>query len=291
VTYGETRVKIVIFGLGKSGTTALFYKVRSSLPPATISLFEPSSYGPADRLREQLRALGCGRIARHVLAKVLPCGSRPVRVRDFDRFDRQVLIVRDPRDRLISALLYRSYDATFATRDKAALEYLALLRRKEADPRSLPVLSLVEAFEALRDESWTPTSWLDRYRNRAVTLPLRFHGERQYLPVFRYENLVDERFGELEEILGFSLGGSASVPDLHRRVLRTKRYGGWRDWFTAEDVEALRPVVGPFLELYYPDAAWDLNPSPRIESKHASLYARRLIDEQRALRWLQPLPA
>ena len=74
-------MKIVIYGLAKSGTSALFYKLRNSLPPGTISLFEPTSYGPADRILYRLRA---GRWApSHVIAMVLPWDRRPIRIHDF----------------------------------------------------------------------------------------------------------------------------------------------------------------------------------------------------------------
>ena len=283
-------MKIVIFGLSKSGTSALFYKVRNSLP-ACISLFEPVSYGATDRLREHLKALKRGYLPRHVVAKVLPEGRRPVRLRDFDAFERQVLIVRDPRDRLVSALLYRSYHADFAPDDAAALEYIALVRRKEADPGAVPLLRLVEAFERLEKTADALDAWIKRYRTRAVTRPLHFHAERPLLPVFQYEDLVDQRFGRLEEIVGFPLSGAAAVPDNLKRVVRTKGAGAWRNWLTPEDIGVLRPLLAPYMEAYYPGGDWDLSEAPAIRPEHASLYVTRLIDERRALTGLPPVPA
>lgn len=284
-------MKIVIYGLGKSGTSALFYKIRNSLPRGTISLFEPDRYGPREALRARLGALRRGRIAPDIVAKVLPSGRRPVRLKDFEGFDRQVLIVRDPRDRLVSALLYRSYHAAFASDDSAALEFLRWLRRKEARPGEISILSLVSVFETLETAADGESGWLENYPERAVASWLGFHDERPHLPVFYYEDLVDKRFETLERSLGFSLAGSSTVPETLRRVVRTKGYGAWRDWFTPEDVEALGPVVQPFLLRYYPGADWDLNALPRIDPEHASVYSRQLMDERRAMSGLPPLPA
>jgi hypothetical protein len=283
------RVKIVIYGLSRSGTSALFYKVRNSLPPGTISLFEPASYGLRDQLKERLRALLRGRLMPDVLAKVLPCDPTPVRIGDFDDFDRQVLIVRDPRDRLVSDLLYRSYHASFGCADEDAMHLLKLLRRKEAEPLSVPLLRLIEAVEARQSGAASLPRWISAYREQTVTLPLAFHDRRPGLSIFRYEQMVDGQFGTLEGLLGLALGGSATVPPSLQRVVRTKGYGNWRHWFTPCDLEVLRPVIQPFLDRYYPAADWDLAPSPQLDPAFGSDYVKRLIDEQRTSSGLPPL--
>jgi hypothetical protein len=284
-------VKIVIFGLGKSGTSALFYKIVNSLPRGTISLFEPSGYGRREALHKRLQALRRGLLLPDTVAKVLPWGRTEVDLRDFDSFDRQILIVRDPRDLLVSALLYESFHASFAEDDMAAARFLDLLRRKEADPGSVPLLHLVSVFETLHGPAEGFPKWLDDEQTGAVETLLQFHEKRPHLFVFHYEDLVEERFAALERTLGFPLAGSAAVPDLLWRVVRTKVHGAWRHWFTPGDVETLRPVLAPFLDRYYPGADWDLSPRPNISSEHASVYVRRLLDERRAMSGLGPLPA
>ncbi|HEX9946712.1 MAG TPA: hypothetical protein VGA98_04150, partial [Allosphingosinicella sp.] len=118
----------------------------------------------------------------------------------------------------------------------------------------------------------------------------RFHDERRHLAVFRYEQLVDSQFGSLEAALDMRLDGLAAVPATLERVVRTKRYGAWREWFTPNDVDALRPAVSPYLNRYYPDSNWDLSPSPRLDPEHGSHYVERIINERRALLDLPPLP-
>ena len=283
-------MKIVIYGLSKSGTSALFYKVRNSLPPGTISLFEPARYGPRERLRERMSALRRGHIAPSVLAKVLPWDSKPVRVRDFDGFDRKVVLVRDPRDRLVSDLLYRSYNASFVRGDSAAGEFLALLRRKEDDPASISVLDLFRTFDALERAAGSPSCWLERYRDHGVARPLQFHAERPQLPIFRYEQLVDGCFETLEAILRLPLAGSATLPPILGRVVRTKGYGAWRNWFTPADVAELRPMLQPYLDRYYPAADWDLSQAPALDPSFGSRYVERVINERRASWGVPPLP-
>lgn len=284
-------MKIVIYGLGKSGTSALFYKVRNSLPRGTIELFEPSSFSRRQRIRTRFGALRRGHFAPHVLAKVLPCDVRPVQIGDFEDFDRKILLVRDPRDRIVSDLLYRGFNAAFVRSAARCEEFLALLRMKEAEPHAVPLLRLLERFDALETSAGTPSSWRERYHLRGVECPLRFHDERPRLPVFRYEQLVNGDFSTVEAILGLPLRGDAAVPPTLQRVSRTKSKGSWRDWFTTEDANALRPVLEPFLDRYYPKADWSLATEPRIDPQHGSSYAARVMNERRALWNLSPVAA
>ncbi len=87
-------MKLVIAGLGKSSTTALFYKLLEIFENPPLTLFEPGEY-----LAEPGN--------RHVLAKVLIDPPGKVNFTSFAGFDRKIHIVRDPRDNLISRLLYR----------------------------------------------------------------------------------------------------------------------------------------------------------------------------------------
>jgi hypothetical protein len=284
-------VKIVIYGLAKSGTSALFYKIRNSLPAGTIAQFEPSRYTLRDRLMGHARALRRRNVSPDVLAKVLPWENPPARIEDFERFDRQILIVRDPRDRLVSALLYLTYNAQFVRSEAEALEWLRLLRLKEAEPASVPVVRLLEAFDALELAAGGRSDWVELYQERGVARPLRFHAERPHLHLFRYEQLIEDRVEDLETFLGLRLTGTALLPPPLRRVERTKGSGSWRSWFTPEDVQAFEPVFRPYLDLYYPGSDWNLGPPRRLDPELGSLYVERIVNEKRALAGLAPLPS
>jgi hypothetical protein len=63
-------MRIVVYGLAKTGTSALFYKIRNSLPGAN-ALFEPATYGLVRRLRVGLKTALTGRRHPDTLAKVI----------------------------------------------------------------------------------------------------------------------------------------------------------------------------------------------------------------------------
>jgi hypothetical protein len=77
-------MKIVIFGLAKTGTTGLFYQLRRSLRGSVTELFEPMAYTP-----------GIDSNTTHTLAKVL-IGLKGLDYASFDEFDKKILILRDP---------------------------------------------------------------------------------------------------------------------------------------------------------------------------------------------------
>ncbi len=282
-------MKIVIYGLAKSGTTALFYKLKNSLPPDTLCLFEPRAFDPRAAKPKGLKALlGRGR-EPDVLAKVLPFRPQaPADVDSFAHFDRQILLVRDPRDRLVSRLLYGVYLSNFCRQDDKVRAFLAPLEQKERDARSVSVISLLRTFAALNGESFSFDEWAASHALHSVRRPLEFHDRREDIFLFEYEAMVDGRFGALEEYVGAPLRGAATVaPELHR-VTRTRGYGNWRDWFTPEDIEYLRPVMQPFLDRYYGGAGWELNPSPAVAAEHGSRYVERIVNDRRAVLKLPP---
>lgn len=277
-------MKIVIFGLAKSGTTALFYKIKNSLPADAVCLFEPRSFDAGAVKAGRFRWLSRAKREPNVLAKVLP--FRPhhsVDVESFSHFEKQILIVRDPRDRFISRLLYGIYDSDIVRDELKVKALVATLEQKETNPRSLALKALLQLFTGHNGQGFSFDEWTSSHVCHSIRRPLEFHRARPHLFVFKYEDLIDGHFAELEEYLGRPLQGEARVAPELNRVTRTKSYGGWRDWFTEEDVNFLRPIMQPFLDCYYPDADWNLKPVPSISSEHGSRYVLRITNERRAL--------
>lgn len=278
-------MRTVIFGLAKSGTTALFYKLKSSYSRDTICLFEPQAFDARAIRKNRRRAFLFRKSDPDILAKVLPFRpGKPVHIGSFSNFEKQILIVRDARDRLISRLLYGVYSSNFWDSDNKLGSFIDLLKQKESDPKSVSVKAIVRTFAELNGESFSFDSWPASYRHHSVETPLAFHDDRKSMLVFKYEEMIDKHFEGLEEYLGRPLKGEASVAATEARVVRTMRYGNWRDWFTAEDVEYFRPILQPFLDRYYGAVDWDLNKNPKIHVEHGSNYVTKIVNERRASR-------
>jgi len=71
----------------------------------------------------------------------------------------------------------------------------------------------------------------------------------------------------------FHLAGS------EKRVIRSKAYGNWKDWFTISDVEFYRPIYNEYMEMFGYQDNWDLNANPLIDPRLSSQYVMKLIEE------------
>jgi glycosyltransferase involved in cell wall biosynthesis len=255
-------VKILIAGLPKSGTTALFYRIKNSLHPSARSLFEPEHY---EALPDDAK--------RTVLAKVLLEREGTLK-NGFSAFDLKVLMVRDPRDLIVSDLLYSATSASFRGNPEKLEAFIRLLRRKEAYPRQVSVLDILELRARLSGQISPRRT---RIYSRKFAAALEFGERSGSYQRFRYEDMVDGRFAELERLLGVKLDHRPPEEAQLRRVARTRSYGDWKNWFLQEDVDYFRPILSEYMSRYgYPDD-WEPSRDPLIRPEHGSKFVEKLV--------------
>jgi hypothetical protein len=266
---------MVVFGQYRTGTTALFYRIKNSLSGEVRTLFEVVDYAeePDDARRD-------------VLAKVIlrtpetPDPRGATRYERFMGFDKQLYLVRDPRDWLVSGLLFAIQQEPRVYNDAAALgRIVALLSQKERDPRSISLLKILDAIllSPSRNSLDSVTAWMRRQHEWLAAFEDGLRGHYR----ITYEDLVDGKLRGLEAYLGFALTGSDDVTAEHDHVPRTKRYGNWRDWFLEEDVAHFRRVFEAYLHRHgYPEE-WRLNTAPVIRPEHCTQYVARVVEKRR----------
>lgn len=250
------RLKIVIAGTGKSGTTALYYALKQSLPQDYVYKFEPVRYMP--------KRAGEGVLAKVIIRNV----QRP---EDFDHFDKRIYLIRDPRDIIVSDLLYGIFNLKDPVDHEMLDHFLSGVEQKRCNPSSISLLELQARLFLLFRTS------RDNRHNHFLSTDAFWSRNPNYF-VYKYEDLIVGRFDELERYLGFKITFSGEVDARHRRVERTKEAGGWRDWFTPVDVEYYRPLVQDFLVKYDYELDWTLNPNPRIAAEHSTLYVQKMLE-------------
>lgn len=221
---------IFILGVGKSGTTGLFYAIRSALNRqpglAVEGLFEPT------RPKEVSEYLGAGRDGVGLVKMLLPKMLRREVNLPIERFDKRIFIYRDPRDNVVSRLLFMLPQLIPAFDEQALGAILRVLRRKESDPSSLSVTEIIKVIASIarRDDL------LEDIRTRAI-LPAHIM-QRQSHGYFLmpYDDLVEGRLARLSDYLGVPMTSEFETTQKHAYVVRRKTSGDWRNWFLEEDV-------------------------------------------------------
>ena len=259
-------MRVAIVGIGKSGTTALLFAVRSAMPAGTPLLFEPRKYVPLQ--------------GPDVAAKVLINPNFPIGPAFYRQFDRIVLLARDPRDLLISQALYRVFGSRTLLADDAKLaQYLALLRAKEANPRAVSLTRIGALFQSFTGPATLHT---DEGVTRLLNDAMAFHDVFPDCLLFKYETMVEGRFEAVARYLSLAAGAmKPDVPATLQRVVRSRRAGNWRAWFCPEDVDHYRPILERYMTRYGYADDWTLDPQPTIEPGECSEYVMRLVHERR----------
>lgn len=268
------RDRIVVFGLYKTGTTALFQNIRNSLSRGPRLLHEATRFVPEPSDRET-----------GVLAKVI-IGDENVDYGSFMQFEKKVLIIRDPRDWIISGCLFLPQEIERIYLDSAVVEdIVAALRRKEAGPGQVPFSSIVEkvlSYSPVHD-SGTLLTWA----GRALDTLIEFEAGLGAACRISYEDFVDRRVAGLGRYLGIPISDDVSMDERFDHVARSRTYGNWRSWFTADDVELFASVFNPFLERYGYDTDWRLAEQPTLDPALGSGYVARIVRRKRALCGIQ----
>lgn len=263
--------RILIVGTGRCGSTALYFLIKKSLHRKALhSGFEPTN---DDEMAEFVAHKG-GLICK-ILPPSWPVPMNPELTRSFQK---KIVLVRDPRDILVSLILYSAWrprdDLTSAEKDA----WLALLEEKERTPTQVSIKSLLENLVG-----WLPGfdgsvgKFLETFESSLGDL------ERvsEWMPeayLHRYEDMVAGEVMDLESYLGWSLPREIRVDRGFQRVNRTSGAGSWRKWFTAEDENLLRPYMKSYAVRFGYDTPWTLETVDRIPSEHASGYVRRLLE-------------
>lgn len=252
--------KILITGYPKTGTTVVYHSIRTKLPEGSICQFEPEFRDLPFPEDDKVPAL---------VKSFVPYSIR------YDSFNKKVLIVRDPRDTFISNLLYKPYNfitgkAKGNEADTLAVidTLLRLLTKKENDPRSVRVQEIHDLF-------------IDQQFRLFDGKVIDYYQERKKIFILRYEDFIDGNTRKLEKYLGLKIAKDPEIQE--KRVIRSKAYGNWKNWFTPEDVEYYQPKFKEFMDVFSYSDDWALNSNPEIDPEVSSKYVARLVEEAKSL--------
>ena len=275
-------MKIFILGTGKSGTTALLYKVAGGLhncqafsggrPGKYVGNYENAAY---KHTYDERKGKSFDLYTDHLYQ---------------EHYDRKIWMARDPRDAAVSRMLYR-WHRGYLGHMKQFKVHLDLVIKKEQDPQ---LVSFHEICRYTGYDGWPRSVEAvieeERMRNQNMADFIKELGDDWFL--FRFEEMVDKKFDALNDYLGFSVAEDTEVPVStgKAKVVRKKASGDWRHWFTEEDVKLFKPAYLPYMEaIGYDCEDWALDPDQVIEPQFASIYMKGLLKRKPmdSFRWLK----
>jgi hypothetical protein len=278
-------MKILILGTGKTGTTAMVYKVAGGLPNCHafsggypgkhIGDYENAVY---KHTYEERKGKSFDVFKEH-LSK--------------EHYDRKIWMARDPRDAAVSRMLYRWHKG-YSGNKKQYEAHLDLVLQKEKDPRSIP---FIEICRYTGHEDWPRTAEAvveeEQHRYNQMLKFVNILDKDWFF--FTFEDMVNNKVSALNDYLGFEIQTDAEVPSSSgkAKVIRKKGTGDWRHWFTDEDIELFKPAFTPYMEFNgYDCNDWTLDPNPVIEPQFSSVYMQSLprkATKNKVLRFFDPI--
>ncbi len=265
---------ILIVGPGKTGTTGLYASIKRGLQQfgvQAVSVFEPPNSAPIDNLFTLAPGMP-------VLVKTTMDSAKQT-VPDPQVYDRRVMTVRDPRDVVISSLLFRPLTVASLRRtdDRVIEEFVRGLEAKQADPSAVSVRDLFDLAERLQIGSSPFASQVKNLRAQ------RDFMAKYPVHLMHYERFVVGDLGDLSSYLGFEVENvSASESSMFGHISRSQASGEFKQWFRADDLEYFNEMFAEHLAAFdYPLDA-ELAASPTIAPETGSEYVRSRYAQRRA---------
>jgi hypothetical protein len=262
----------LVVGMYKTGTTIVGSVIENSLPGAMLYL-EPKRVTFFEKLAPSPGPIVVKIIYEHWMQRPFLLNGI-VRGETPFRPDKSVAILRDPRDGMISALMYAAYQFVLdgATREQVE-QWAEVIRDKEANSEQRSVIGLIESMNGIFKLSYSPDWYFENFASYSSWLS----ENKDLLHVLRYEDFVAGDTEALAAYLGVRLKKTRELVPGLQRVSRTRGSGDWRRLMRPEDVARWKPRYGEALAASgYAD--WELRPESRGPAE-GSAYILRIAEE------------
>jgi hypothetical protein len=257
-------LKVCILAMPKSGSTALFQAIRTRMSGEVLEGFEPKTL---DEVRGYKRE-------QQVLTKVLPIGRDDAGnwEEGFRYFDHRIVLVRDPRDLILSRIFFRPQvaEGKLWNNDDKLDGLIRRLKLKIEVPEAHNMFG-----DVLDDLSANHHAKIAFYYQK-LQAQIRDGGR-----LITYDDVVSGNLDSLWQDLRLPREPLKS-DNRWNHVPRTKASDNWRRWFTEADVAALRPIVDPVLQMFDGlDPNWDLAKSPQLTPAESIDYIVKTVNMTR----------
>jgi hypothetical protein len=192
------------------------------------------------------------------------------------QFNKIIVIIRDPRDELISRMFYIIYGYVkqgLVTRAQL-LPWQDIVIEKEKNPGAVSVLDMMAVLNQLLGIHMN----LELKNTFAYFKFVKKQRASSGFFVLRYEDFITRQLQPLEEYLGLTLSGERTVGQFNNRIRRTASCDNWKSFFLKSDIEAFKTLHHTEMEtMGFRD--WETADTPSLNPEHGSVYLKRLLDE------------
>lgn len=273
-------MNILVIGKAKTGTSIVSKAIQNSIIPCDYHL-EPKDgkffFDPKNSQTKKNQVIKIifehWNSAHHLRAAIINNQT------DI-KFSRKIIIVRDPRDEMISRLMYRVYGyvkRNYIKEEKFDFSILEkwkkILIEKEENPSKYSFLRIFEKSNEIFENK--QRKWSDHlllmYSEFIKNAPRDCY-------ILKYEDFIQNKIIDLVNYLDFDIVNKVDEKEaLIQRTKRSASHGNWKEYFTEEDVFYFRKSINHLLmEMGYFD--WELQPKKKLDSSIYSEYVDRLAN-------------
>ena len=252
-------MKTLILALARSGSSALYHLIHDNLPNDKQGFFEPRDKNDWESIIDSLNSF------KYYTVKSIIRPYLRTKTNYIKYFNKNIILVRDPRDNLVSRLLFRLISPNFQKNFDQCVHIYKLLEKKVESPSSI---SLVTIFKCM-EETGLMENFIENRVQENLDLLLGIYKKNQNSFVFKYENIIDKKLSTLSEYLDIEFNPIIKeIP----RIKREGKKGNWKNWFTDEDVEYFMPRMCHFIDFFGYSNNWEISVDPKIEKMYSLNY-------------------
>lgn len=224
-------MKVLILCEGKTGSTALLQSISEALS------IENKIMEPKDMTALTLHD--------DVVVKKLVDRVKKEEIALFGEFDRRIFLVRDPRDSLVSRLLYMPYNKLGFDNNDAVTDFIQLIHNKCKNPHGVEFKTIIQKFNQIVNIDLLPL--VEKLNQKTLNLYKKFGSDFR---LYKYEQFIRGDRGTVEEYIGAKLPGEVKVDRKFARVERSRGSGDWKNWFTDKDSEFFAEFFSEYLDTF-----------------------------------------
>lgn len=270
-------MKVLVVGAAKTGTTIISKTIQGSLKNAFFHMEpkDPSFFMRDSSVDQEARVVkvifehwnSTPNLRKAVIANELPF-----------KFDRIVMIIRDPRDEMLSRVMYFVYPWLSANgyrgNETKVENWLSFIEQVERTPANYSFKKIVSFMNQNFSVSlFGEVKAMNKYRVFCEEM-------KSKVQLVRYEDFVVGDYSVIESYLEFPLVTKNGLSHQYQRTRRSASFNNWKPLFKQEDKEFFGKYLGEMMEKQgYID--WEFKPTRTLPSDSYSGYLRRVVADYR----------